>query len=69
MERKTKGYQAFVLKDIFSEDGLKEYLNGIKNILQKNTKCSKEVFGEDFDWENGNGLFELPDLRPRVQCI
>ena len=54
---KTKEYQYFVLKDIFSENELKEYLNEIKNIIQKNTKCSKEVFGEDSDWENGNDWF------------
>ena len=54
---KTKEYQYFVLNDIFSENELKEYLNEIKNIIQKNTKYSKEVFGEDFDWENGNEWF------------
>jgi len=57
MERKTKEYQYFVLNDIFSEYKLKECLNGIKNIIQKNTKYSKEVFDKDSDWENGNGWF------------
>ena len=46
---KTKEYQYFVLNKIFPKNELKEYLNGIKNIIQKNTKCSKEVFGEDFN--------------------
>ena len=57
MMKKTKEYQYFVLNKIFPEYELKEYLNGIKNIIQKNTKCSKEVFGKDFDWENDNGWF------------
>ena len=57
MRKKTKGYQYFVLKVVFPENELKEYLNEIKNIMQKNTKCSKEGFGEDFDWENGNDWF------------
>ncbi|MBU7030588.1 MAG: hypothetical protein HXS48_26885 [Theionarchaea archaeon] len=53
MKKKTKEYQAFVLKDIFSEDELKEYMNGIKNILQKNGE--NEGFG-DFAG-NGNSWF------------
>jgi len=32
---KTKKYQIFVLKDIFSEKNLKKCINGIKNILKK----------------------------------
>jgi len=57
IEEKTKEYQYFVLNDIFSEYELKNYLNRIKNIIQKNTKYSKEVFDEDFDWENDNDWF------------
>jgi len=53
MERKTKEYQAFVLKDIFSEYELKEYMDGIKNILQKNGES--EGFG-DFG-QDGNSWF------------
>jgi len=41
MRKKTKEYQAFVFKDIFSENELKKYINGIKNILQKNEECDK----------------------------
>jgi len=41
MRKKTKEYQAFVLKDIFSERNLKKCINGIKNILTKNEECDK----------------------------
>ena len=51
MRKKTKEYQIFVLKDIFPEKKLKEYMNKIKNILQKNGK-SEEV-GDEFT-EDGN---------------
>jgi len=33
MRKKTKEYQTFVLKDIFPEYKLKEYIDGIKDIL------------------------------------
>ncbi len=46
MRKKTKEYQTFVLKDIFPEYKLKEYMNGMKNILQKNGE-SEEV-GDEF---------------------
>ena len=51
MRKKTKEYQTFVFKDIFSEYKLKKYMNEIKNILQKNGE-SEEIFGEDFTKEN-----------------
>jgi len=35
IKKKTKEYQYFVFNKIFSEKNLKEYLNGIKNIIQK----------------------------------
>jgi len=38
---KTKEYQYFVLKDIFSEKNLKKCINGMKNILTKNEECDK----------------------------
>ena len=41
MRKKTKEYQYFVLKDIFSEGNLKKCINGIKNILTKNEECDK----------------------------
>jgi len=41
MERKTKEYQYFVLKDIFSERNLKKCINEIKKILTKNEECNK----------------------------
>jgi len=34
--KKTKEYQTFVLKDIFSEYEPKKYINSIKKIVQKN---------------------------------
>jgi len=40
MKRKTKEYQAFVLKDIFPEKKLKKCMNGIKNIVRKK-ECDK----------------------------
>jgi len=36
MRKKTKEYQTFVLKDIFLEYKLKEYINSMKKIVQKN---------------------------------
>ncbi|MBU7029155.1 MAG: hypothetical protein HXS48_19625 [Theionarchaea archaeon] len=59
MERKTKEYQYFVLNYIFTENELKEYLKEIKNILQKNTKYSKEVIDEDFDWVKIVGSIQM----------
>jgi len=52
MRKKTKEYQTFVLKDTFPEYKLKEYMNKIKNILQKNGEC-KEVGDEFTEDENG----------------
>ena len=58
MERKTKEHQFFVLKDIFSEYELKEYINGIKNITQKNGESEGlGDFGQDGNswfYTNGN---------------
>ena len=54
MRKKTKEYQTFVLKNIFPEYSLKEYMNRIKNILQKNGE-SEEV-GDEFTG-NGNSWF------------
>ena len=51
MRKKTKEYQTFVLKDIFPEYDLKGYMNGIKNILQKNGEVDE--VGEEFT-EDGN---------------
>ena len=50
MRKKTKEYQTFVLEDIFSEYKRKEYIDRIKNILQKNSE-SDEV-DKDFTKEN-----------------
>ena len=55
MRKKTKEYQTFVLKDIFPEEKLKEYMNKIKNKLQKNSE-SDEEFGDEFTG-NGNVWF------------
>ena len=41
IKKKIKEYQTFVLKDIFSEYELKEYINGIEKIVQKNDGCHK----------------------------
>jgi hypothetical protein len=41
IKKKIKEYQTFVLKDIFSEYELKEYINGIEKIIQKNDGCHK----------------------------
>jgi len=41
--KKTKEYQTFVLKDIFSEYESKGYMNGIEKILQKNSENTKSV--------------------------
>ena len=41
VRKKTKEYQAFVLRDIFPERNLKKCINGIKNILTKNEECDK----------------------------
>jgi len=60
MKRKTKKYQTFVLKDIFSEDELKEYMNGIKNILQKNGES--EGVGEDFTGDGNSWFYTNGDL-------
>jgi len=54
MRKKTKEYQIFVLKDIFPEYKLKEYMNKIKNIVQKNGE-SEEVGGKFT--EDGNSWF------------
>jgi len=54
MRKKTKEYQTLVLKDIFPEYKLKEYINKIKNLLQKNGE-SEEV-GDEFTG-NGNSWF------------
>ena len=56
MRKKTKEYQTFVLKDIFSEDELKEYMDGIKNIVQKNGESDEEIFGKEFT-SHGNSWF------------
>ena len=54
----TKEYQTFALKDIFPEYELKECMNRIKNILQKNGECNEigDVFTEDGNsWFYTNG--------------
>ncbi|MGD2251240.1 MAG: hypothetical protein PVF58_22815 [Candidatus Methanofastidiosia archaeon] len=57
MKKKIKEYHTFVLKDVFSEDELNEYLDGIKKIVQNNNGCDKEGCGEDLVWENGGNWF------------
>jgi hypothetical protein len=57
IKKKIKEYQTFVLKDIFSEYGLKEYINGIEKIVQKNGGCHKNGFCEDHVWGNGKKWF------------
>jgi len=54
MRKKTKEYQTFVLKNIFPEYSLKEYMNRIKNILQKNGES--EEIDKEFA-EDGNSWF------------
>ena len=54
MRKKTKEFQTLVLKDIFPEYKLKEYMNKIKNILQKNGE--NEEVGDEFT-EEENGWF------------
>jgi hypothetical protein len=44
IKKKIKEYQTFVLKDIFSEYGLKEYINGIEKIVQKMMVVKKMGF-------------------------
>jgi len=46
MKKKTKEYQTFVLEDIFSEYELKELMNGIEKIVQKNSEDKKPVWQE-----------------------
>jgi hypothetical protein len=36
MKKKIQEYQTFVLQDIFPEYELKEYLNSVEKIIQKN---------------------------------
>ena len=53
MRKKTKEFQTLVLKDIFPEYKLKEYMNKIKNILQKNgesEEVDKEFTGNGNSW-------------------
>ena len=54
MRKKTNEYQTFVLKDIFPEYKLKEYIDGIKDILQKNG--DNEEVGDVFTGD-GNSWF------------
>ena len=53
IKKKIKEYQTFVLKDIFSEYELKEYINGIEKIVQKNDGCQENGFCEDHVYGNG----------------
>ena len=53
MRKKTKEYQTLVLKDIFPEYSLKDYMNKIKNIVQKNgenEEVDKEFTGNGNSW-------------------
>ena len=57
IKKKIKEYQTFVLKDIFSEYELKEYINGIEKIIQKNDGCQKNGFCEGLVWETRKDWF------------
>jgi len=49
--KKTKEYQTFVLKDIFSEYELKEYLESVEKIVQKNNKNKNTNFSKQTVWD------------------
>ena len=64
MKKKTRKYQAFVLRDIFPERKLRKYMNGIKNILQKNGEnegIGEECGQDENSWfyTNGKNLYNF----------
>ena len=56
IKKKIKEYQTFVLKDIFSEYELKEYINGIEKIVQKMVVVTK-IMSKDHVYGNGKKWF------------